>query len=608
MGLRTRFAALGDAYRGFADRQLKPLLRGMDAERASGEEIRGLAWDSSNLRGGNVRRADPDARLSNDAFLRAQQELREGTVPAGGWREQAPVSNEEPNILGRLLVSDLDDEVANRLLNDTEFTAALGTTPAQLQAARLRIKDAVDMGSAIQSRNLDELAQQGFSTPGGGPSLLTLRDQVRANPNNVNVSRLLDEVRDPRIAQLKSADVFDEVDPAGAPSQLRSQLAEPQQPKTFKEYKQLKQQQEKNLRRALQRDGKTAAESDAFIKNNPSPNLPELTEQQFNEIVSTLDDPFLLGVEVQKGVPRNLPTRPDSDRIQEEFLSDFLTRKLGVSPDTIDLADASGNPEVKRKALLAQATKQLSDELNFAGGYTDPLKVDVWEDDGRALGQMRDAVIGAENIGNRATDLLQADELARQRTALERMRGGEKVRIRDPWTGQLDSGLMDPDVRKFVAELEDIQEQARTPEEVRGLIDLKVAELNASRPDVVEAGLRYLDSKQLNSKPTGGGRKTAAKVLAKADRAGMDVPLLSKEAQETYRAFVNPNNPMNIGTPVLAMSSGGLAIAGALLVDAMKEEELDEYASSMAKQQSIDTLRKADPTVLAAAIENAGWY
>ena len=181
--------------------------------------------------------------------------------------------------------------------------------------------------------------------------------------------------------------------------------------------------------------------------------------------------------------------------------------------------------------------------------------------------------------------------------------------MRDPWTGQLDSGMNDPDVAKFVRELEDIQGSTRNPDELRSLIDVKVAELNASRPDVVEAGLSHLDSQQLKQgKSKGGGRKTASKVLSKADRAGMDVPLLSKEAQQTYRQFVNPNNPMNLGTPVIAVGAGTLATTGALLVDAMKEEEMDNYASSMAKQQARDTLRKADPEVLAMAIENAGWY
>ena len=40
----------------------------------------------------------------------------------------------------------------------------------------------------------------------------------------------------------------------------------------------------------------------------------------------------------------------------------------------------------------------------------------------------------------------------------------------------------------------------------------------------------------------------------------------------------------------------------------MKQEEIDQYASGMAKQQAKDTLRKADPEVLAMAIGNAGWY
>lgn len=189
------------------------------------------------------------------------------------------------------------------------------------------------------------------------------------------------------------------------------------------------------------------------------------------------------------------------------------------------------------------------------------------------------------------------------------MKGGEKVRIKDPWTGQMDSGMLDRDVAKFVRELEDIQGSTRNPDELRSLIDVKVAELNASRPDVVEAGLRFIDSQQLKQgKTKGGGRKTASKVLSKADRAGMNVPLLSEEARQTYRQFVNPNNPLNLGTPVIAVGAGTLATAGALLVDAMRQEEIDNYASSMAKQQAQDTLRKADPAVLAMAIENAGWY
>lgn len=109
MGFRTRFAGLGDAYKAFADRQIKPLLRGMDADRASAEEVEGLAWGGNNLRGGNVR--NNESQQFPDDFSPEQTRLHRETIPAGGWEAQAPVGNEQPNILGRLLVSDRDDDV-----------------------------------------------------------------------------------------------------------------------------------------------------------------------------------------------------------------------------------------------------------------------------------------------------------------------------------------------------------------------------------------------------------------------------------------------------------------------------------------------------------------
>ena len=128
----------------FGERQIKPLLRGLDADNASTYEIEGLAWTPNNLRGQKVKRAepefdssfDPDRQFASQEEERAYKGLHRQTVPRGGRTEQSPVYNDEPNLLGRLLLSDVNDEAATRLLNDQNFAASLGTTPKELIEAR----------------------------------------------------------------------------------------------------------------------------------------------------------------------------------------------------------------------------------------------------------------------------------------------------------------------------------------------------------------------------------------------------------------------------------------------------------------------------------------
>lgn len=97
-------------------------------------------------------------------------------------------------------------------------------------------------------------------------------------------------------------------------------------------------------------------------------------------------------------------------------------------------------------------------------------------------------------------------------------------------------------------------------------------------------------------------------MLGSADRAGLNTPFLSQAGQDTYRFFVNPNNPLNLGTPTLLTGSAALAGSGALLVDAANETELEQYDSSMAQGYASEVLRKADSEAVAYAIANSSLY
>lgn len=631
----------------FGQRQIKPLIRGIDADNATTREIEGLAFAPGNIRGIDSKEGVRSDK--HETHIPQYEEPRGGTIPEGQkYLKQSLVTNDQTNLLGRLLVSDVNDEVANKLINDTAFTQALGTTPAELNATRTQLNDAIDAGLRIQGDFDIELVKQGHlaqrqgvSTP-EGKLLLSLRDKARKEPTNQNVSLLLDAVRNPVVRVMESAE--------RKPVQPFREVKSPQ---SFSDYNKLKAQQEKRLRKALRRDGMAPEDINQYIQDNPNPNLPDLDEDTFNQIrLEVGDDAFNVGMEFQPKREPKYDAR--ADEIEDVFLADYLKGKLYVSPEAIDLAAASRNTQTDLNSRVNQSIILREGELEFDPVYNDPraaAKLDAAEDRGKSLREMRDAVIKVEEIGGNATDILRADELRRSKAELEAMKGRSLTPrgAADPEVAGYASRLIDledlqasadkeptreirelqqtvrdksaelgadnPEVTDLVTRLIDLEDlQAAADKETRlkvrrqleQAVSDKSAELDRTRPDVIEAGLQFIANQE--AQPRGGGRKTAAKVLGAADRAGMNTPFLSKAGADTYNFFINPKNPLNLGTPVLLAGSAALAGTGALVADAVYESELEKYNNSMASGYASSALRKASPEALAYAIANSEQY
>ena len=617
---RINQTPLAQGIEQFGERQVKPLLRGLDADNATHHEIEGLAWTPNNLRGQSLRRAsdeefdsslDPDRQFASQEEAQAFKGLHRRTVPRGGRAKQAPVFNDEPNLLGRLLISDVKDEAATRLLNDRNFAASLGTTPDELLATRQQINDAAQMGMAIQQeqpRNF--VVQQQPET--SGQDIGNLLQSARQTPNNQNIARVLDSIRNPTITY------FDALPERRAKkvSTLRNQP----QPETYEQYaKQTIDALDARLQKLKDRGLNTTQAADlAFRDDDRLVKAPLLTRQQFEERKAS-GEPFdtTLISEVFERSPDAID--PDNSGYRREFLSDFLTRKLGISPDTMELAAASSNPELKVKAEGAH--RVAVDNIAAAEAYGD-TSYDTYIEQGKALGQMRDAVIRAEELGLNATDILKADELGRAQQGLIRMKGRSVDKTKMGTPDQRLEAIKDKRVQKAVKDLIELEDlelldpsddlNRQHNRQTRDYIDNRIKELNAQLsaedPKVLEAGLRFIAEQGTAQQPKGGGRKRAAKVLGSTDRAGLNTPFLSQAGQDTYRFFINPNNPLNLGTPTLLAGSAALAGAGALLVDAANETELEQYDSSMAQGYANEVLRKADPEAVAYAIANSSLY
>lgn len=610
---RINQTPLAQGIESFGERQVKPLLRGIDADNATSAEIEGLAWTPNNLRGVSVRtdRNQPftDELGEDRAFESKQQErflkgLHKRTIPTGAQQKQAPISNEEPNLLGRLLISDVDDTAATQLLNDRNFAETLGTTPSELLAVRQQINDAAQAGAAIQRNQPRNPNPDAFEINTAGQDISLLLAEARATPNNQNISRVLDAIRNPVITRFDADTIKQPKDKL-----RKAMVVEPDKyPETYDEYVSFGKELQQREARRLKEQGSSspmlsqlAWEQRGYTNENGD---PALSRQEF-EALKEAQQAF--GLEQIPNVPpvagditsknkRRPPEAqdPPSNGTEQMFLADFLNRQLGVSPDVLALANAASSPKIKEAAAAAQ--DKAVDNLAAREAYGEQSEIAELEKQARALTSMRDAVIKAEEIGLTATDILKGDELERQRQGLISMKGRTKV----------PQGKLDKDVVEFIrnyAELEDLQFNSPQMETA---IQQKIAELDAARPDVAEMGLRFIAER--GTANAGQGRKTAAKVLGMADRAGLNSPFLSQAGRDTYRFFINPNNPLNLGTPTLLAGSAALAGAGALLVDAATEMEIDRYDSPMATNYAKEVLRKADPEAVVYAIENSSLY